>query len=200
MPTSGIHIIWTTYATWLPGDPRGHWSPLFDLYGHLQKSGHQLNVPDKITHAFANSLLTDTPKSLQPHERFLVAATLTDHFHHAETKSSTYTVPTNAGPGQGRSYLKPKCLAAAIEETHIHLLLGPVQEDLDRYVGRLKGATSAALNKLPQNKDRTHNWTAKFWRVFLFDDRSLAPVRAYITNHNLRRGIAADPFDWTTPT
>jgi hypothetical protein len=200
MSTCAIHIIWTTYATWLPGDPRGHWSPLYDLYGQLQKSGHRLNIPDKTTHDFARSRLIDTPKSLEPHERFLVAATLAEHFNYAGTNSLTYTVPANVQPGQGRGYMKPQCLAAAIEETHIHLLLGPIQEDLDRYVGRLKGATSAALNKLPQNNNRTHNWTAKFWRVFLFDDRSLPQVRTYIRNHNLRRKISTDPFDWITPT
>ena len=199
MPTCGIHIIWTSYATWLPGDSRGHWSPLYNLYGQLQKAGHQLNMPDQSTEKFALTRLTDSPKTLQPHERFLVAATLLDHFTHPTATSSTYTVPANAQPGQGRSYVKPQCHAAAIEDTHIHLLLGPVQEDLERYIGRLKGATSSALKKLPQNKTRTHHWTAKFWRVFLFDPRSLTPVRNYITNHNRRRGISPDPYDWITP-
>jgi len=75
----------------------------------------------------------------------------------------------------------------------------PLEENLDRYIGRLKGATSSALNKLPQNKSRTHNWAAKFWRVFLFDNRSLPPVRNYITHHNTRRRIPPNPFDWITP-
>lgn len=39
MATIGIHLVWTSYGTWLPGDDRGHWSPLFDFYGHLVERG-----------------------------------------------------------------------------------------------------------------------------------------------------------------
>ena len=44
--THGIHLIWTTHGTWLPGDRRGHWSPLFNLYGNIRERGGKLNLPD----------------------------------------------------------------------------------------------------------------------------------------------------------
>jgi REP element-mobilizing transposase RayT len=94
--------------------------------------------------------------------------------------------------------MKPACYAAAIEENHVHLLLSPVEEDLDRYVGRLKGRSSSVLKGLPQNASRRHHWTARFWRVFLYDSEALHAVRQYIIEHNLRRGLPADPFPFVS--
>src|SRR5437879_13230424 len=73
MGTRAIHVIWTTYMTWPPGDARGHWSSLFDLYGHLIERGHKLNLPDTITLKHAQSLATEPPKVLSPIEIDLVA-------------------------------------------------------------------------------------------------------------------------------
>ena len=51
MPTVAIHLISTTYGTWLPGDPNkpGHWSAMFDMYGRMTESGGKLNMPDETT-------------------------------------------------------------------------------------------------------------------------------------------------------
>ncbi len=200
MATHAIHIVFTTYGTWLPGDARGHWSPLYDLYGRLVQAGHQLNLPDEPTREFAAMRLKEVPKILSLDERELLAETLEGHFSFRglAMERRGYLVPANALPGQGQGYMKPTCLAAGIEDNHVHLLLGPLEEDLDRYVGRLKGQTSSVLKRLPGNGSRTHIWTAKFWRVFLYDNLALQTVRSYIINHNIRRGMRADPYPWVT--
>jgi hypothetical protein len=60
----GVHLIWTTYGTWLPGDERGHWSPLFTLYGRVRESGGKLNPPDSTTKARVVSTMSEPPKWL----------------------------------------------------------------------------------------------------------------------------------------
>jgi hypothetical protein len=81
----------------------------------------------------------------------------------------------------------------------VHILLGPVEEKIHKTAGRFKGTTSSALLALPANKGREHTWTARYWKVFLFDHVGVAVVKAYIEAHNLRRGLEASPYPWITP-
>ena len=53
MATVGIHLVWTAYGTWLPGDDRGHWSPLYQFYGDVIERGGQLNRADLTTREYA---------------------------------------------------------------------------------------------------------------------------------------------------
>lgn len=71
--TIAMHLIWTTYGTWLPGDRRGHWSPLFDMYGHLLKKGHKLNIPDQTTHDRAQAAMKEPSKILDAQETAITA-------------------------------------------------------------------------------------------------------------------------------
>jgi REP element-mobilizing transposase RayT len=177
MATVGIHLIWTTYGTWLPGDDRGHWSPLLDCYGSIVEAGGKLNREDLTTLEIARELMKEPPKILDAEEQSIVAAKLGDIVRHHQ-----YCI-----------------YAAAIEPTHVHLLLGPLAESIGVVAGRLKGQTSSALRDLPRNHGRQRTWTAKYWKVFLFDELALARVNKYIEDHNLRRGLGASPFDWLRP-
>jgi hypothetical protein len=76
MATVGIHLIWTTYGTWLPGDPRGHWSPLLDFYGNLIERGGKLNRGDLITQQFAAERMKEPAKILDEKEITVVADVL----------------------------------------------------------------------------------------------------------------------------
>ena len=175
--TCGIHLIWTTYGTWLPGDDRGHWSALFDLYGGILERGGKLNVPDSITRRRAVATMTEPPKRLDPKEIATVAGELSRHV---------------GGP-------RPPVWAAAIEPNHVHLLVGPVEEDLERFVGRLKGRTSSEVGALPGNAGRERVWTSGYWKVFLFDDAGVRAVKDYIDAHNVRHGLPPEPYEWITP-
>ena len=175
MATVGIHLIWTAYGTWLPGDDRGHWSPLFDEYDRIRERGGRLEYGDPITQMPARERMTEPAKILTVDDRQLVAE-----------KIGVLVTPP----------YQPRAHAAAIEETHAHLLLGPVEEKIHKTAGRIKGTTSSALLKLPANRGRSHIWTARYWKVFLYDEAAFAAVKRYIEEHNLRRGIAAAPFLW----
>jgi hypothetical protein len=202
MHTRGIHLIWTTYGTWLPGDDRGHWSPLFDFYGQLVRAGHQLNLPDPTTQRIAASRMVDPPKTLTEAEREVVAGVLGRWFPAPRTNGEPpingglYSPPLVGGPPH---VYPPVCHATALEADHVHLLIGPLSQTLQQFVGRLKGPSASAVLKLSGNQGRRHVWTADFWKVFLFDDEALPIVRTYIVNHNRRRGLPDDPYPWVTP-
>ncbi len=173
--TKGIHAIWTTYGTWLPGDARGHWSALFDFYGHVLQSGQQLNPPDTPTQTRATSLMREPQKLLNEEELRLVKQTLDDYL----------------APGMpGETW---RMRATAIERTHVHLLLEPLNDAIGEVVGRIKSRTSSALLKLPINHDRRRIWTTGYWKVFLFDDDAMAQVAEYIDVHRGRRASRAAP-------
>jgi hypothetical protein len=168
----------------MPGDSRGHWSPLFDMYGRLRAAGHQLNVPDSATHDRATELLKDPPKQLASDEFDVVANTF--------AKLLSPNVDAQGG-------LLPAAHACAIEPTHVHLLVGPVRENIDRFVGRLKGTSSSALMKHPSNRGRSNNWTTGYWKVFVFDVTAMHAVARYIESHNERRGLPIAPYHWLQP-
>jgi hypothetical protein len=187
--TRGIHIVWMTCGTWPPGDSGkpGHWSPLFDLYGRLKRAGDRTNPPDAMTYEHARSLMKEPAKVLRADEIDIVAGALGEYL----------------GPGMDREPTPGKpgamCYAAAIEPTHVHLLLGPVREDIGRFVGRLKGSSSSAARKHPANRDRRRTWASGYWKVFLFDDDAVGAVADYVAAHNTRRGLAAARLAWVTP-
>lgn len=185
MPTVGIHLIWTTYGTWLPGDDRGHWSPLFDLYDRLIERGGKLNRPDLLTHERALERMKESPKILNDDEIATMAETIGTLVNWPDKTLANLDLPW--------------IYAAAIEPTHVHLLLAPVQEAIGIVAGRFKGKTSSDILALPHNAGRERTWTAKYWKVFLFDTLALETVKVYVEDHNRRRGMPASPFPWICP-
>ncbi len=182
--TRAIHIISTTYGSWLPGDPSrpaGHWSPLFDTYGQVRKEGGQLNLPDEATFRIAREQMLEPPKTLSDDEQRTVA----NSFRHNVFDA-----------GRARCQV----IALAIEATHFHMLIGPLcSEDIGRFVGRLKGCASSAILEMITNQPgkRKRIWTRGYWKVFLFDEVSVSMVRKYVEKHNTRRGLPANPYaDW----
>ena len=187
MATLATHLVWTAYMTWPPGDPRGHWSPLFDLYGQITAQGGRLQLPDTTTRRVAAEKAREPAKILDASETTVVAAAL------------GALVRPPLAPRTPDQEAMPACYAAAIEATHVHLLVGPVQEELSRCVGRMKGTSSSAVLALRPNQGRHRVWTGGYWKVFLFDMATVQAVKRYIDEHNVRRGLPAEPFAWITP-
>ncbi|MCH8316282.1 MAG: transposase [Planctomycetes bacterium] len=178
--TCAIHVVWTTYGTWLPGDARGHWSPLLDFYGRLKRAGHQLNLADPETHRHARSIMKEPAKTLCENDSQIVAG----------------EIGRQLSPGMPGAMWNIH--AATIEPTHVHLLFGRLRNDIGTVVGRLKSRTSSVLLHQPENGGRSRIWTAGYWKVFIFDESVIPIVIQYIQEHNLRRGKPAAPFDWIT--
>lgn len=64
----GVFSTWTTYGTWLPGDPRGWY-----------QQGRGLQEPDAARRLEAMLLMTDSALTLDPEQRRLVEETVADH-------------------------------------------------------------------------------------------------------------------------
>lgn len=207
MATLAIHLVWTTYGTWLPGDDRGSWSPLLDLYGHLKTARHQLSAGDENTRRLAEARMTQPAKILSPAE----IAALSEILGHQATQYSPAFTPGRHSPtitsamtgGLGKSvrdsFEQPRILAAAIEAAHTHLLVGTLKEHVSKYVGRLKGTTASALLKRPENAGRKGIWTAGYWKGFLFDVPDVVAVRDYVEQHNERAGRPRHAYEWVEP-
>jgi REP element-mobilizing transposase RayT len=90
----------------------------------------------------------------------------------------------------------PRAVAAAIEANHVHLLVTALREPVHRFAGRLKGSSSSALLRRPENAGRSRIWTSGYWKVYLFDIEGVAAVAKYIDEHNARRGKVARPYPW----
>lgn len=88
--------------------------------------------------------------------------------------------------------------AATVEPKHVHLLLGPLEEDIERVVGR-KGRTSSAAVHQGSEPGRQRTWTAGYWKVFVFEGRAVPIVARYTEAHNERRGLPAAPYGRITP-
>jgi hypothetical protein len=186
--TRAIHVVWITYLTWLPGDARGHWSPLMDFYGRLIHAGHQLNIADDGTLATARHLAKGPAISLRESEVAVVADTIAEVLRGGLTVGAVGGLPAAAWTAH----------AAAIETQHVHLLLAANREPIRLFVGRAKGKSSSRINAANGTSGQPIG-TAGFWRGFLFDWAAVKAARDYVVNHNLRRGLPAYPFDWITP-
>ena len=107
------------------GGWRGHWSALFDLYGRLIDGGHRLNVPDKETNRRSRELAKEPERILTAVDQTIIADiignVLRDDLH-----------------GRVQAY------AGAVERTHVHLLFGPTNENIDSLVGKIKSKTEYA--------------------------------------------------------
>ena len=130
LPDFALHITWTCYGTWLPGDERGHVSTTYDpKLGYLPRQnspGTDCATGDPVTFARAQVLQKQSSVWLTPAQAYCVAETLV----------------TAASP---RGWLIPR---AAIMHNHVHVVVfdcpnnGPVVRRI------LKGTTQAALSKL----------------------------------------------------
>jgi REP element-mobilizing transposase RayT len=179
MSCVAIHTIWTTYMTWPPGDRRGHWSALFDFYGHLKDRGHQLNLPDPITLQYATANAKEPERVLTSCDQQIVAETVGQVLKEVHPRISIY--------------------AAAIERTHVHLLFGPSVHPIAKLVGLIKGRTSSDVIARGSEPWRTRTWTAGYWKVYVYDLLVIPEIQAYIERHNTRRGLAGAPYAWIEP-
>lgn len=170
MPTLGLHLIWTTYGTWLPGDDRGNWSPLLDLWGSYLGKRHTENAGDERTHLRAKALMKGEEVTLTA----------------AEQESTAHIIHALAQPTPIR--------ALAIERSHIHLQIDATPTSIGTLIGRIKGKSSSAI--LAQRPPVTNRriWTTGYCVKFLCSKDALMAVQNYIENHNISRSLPPAPW------
>lgn len=169
--TIGYHLVKSCYGLWLPGDDRGHWSSDWDeQIGYFR--AHHLNEGDPVRKRMATELMKHPPTKLTSPMIDAVAAAVGDC-----AKESDWRV-----------------VAAAIESTHMHLLLSYTTRDIDKTAKWVAQQTTKAVHKHTPFTGPV--WCEGKWLGFVFDDEHWEATRAYIERHNVRRGLGARPWKW----
>jgi REP element-mobilizing transposase RayT len=169
--TIGYHLVKSCYGLWLPGDDRGHWSSAWDEeIGYFRP--HHLNEGDPVRKRMATELMTRPPTKLTP----LMIQAVADAVGDCVAKSEW------------------RIVAAAIEETHMHLLMTYTTRDIDNTAKWIAQQTTKGVHK---NTPFTGPvWCEGKWLGFVFDESHWDATRQYIERHNVRRGLPVRPWDW----
>jgi REP element-mobilizing transposase RayT len=159
------------FGLWLPGDARGHWSAAWDeQIGYFEP--HHLHPGDPNRERMARERMNHSPTRLTSAMIDAVAAAI----------------------GECAACSDWRVAAAAIESTHIHLLLTYTKRDID---GTAKWIAQQTTKMVHRSTDFCGPvWCEGKWREFIFDDGHWENTRRYIDRHNLRRGLRSRPWDW----
>ena len=171
--TIGYHLVKSCFGTWLPGDSRGHWSTAWDdEIGYFEP--HQLHEGDSIRKRMATELMKHPPTRLD--------------------KAMIDAVALAVGACVAESDWK--IAAAAIEPTHMHLLITFTNRDIELTAKWIAQMTTKAVHRSTAF-DRPL-WCGGKWLGFIYDEGHWNNARLYIERHNVRRGLPARPWDWIT--
>lgn len=145
-----VFSTWTTYGTWLPGDPRGWY-----------QRGRGLQEPDTMRRLDAVLLMTESAITLDPEQRRIVEQTVADHctirtwqLHAVNCRSNHVHVVVTA-PGR------------------------PVELPREQFMAwctrRLKERERSRARRVRENW-----WTERGWDEYIDDEDALADVIAYV--------------------
>jgi len=169
--TLGYHLTKTTYGTWLPGDARGswlkEWSPKGG-YGSL----HRLSEMDQRRETMARRQMK--------HD----ACILTDEMIGAVIDAISGCVNRSKGG--------LKIMAAAIEPTHVHLLLPNTGRSIDITAKWLADQTTKETRRRTSYSGPV--WTSKPWCEHIDDAKHWEQLLHYIDEHNIRAGRGTRPY------
>jgi REP element-mobilizing transposase RayT len=171
--TIGYHLVKSAYGHWLPGDQRGHWSSAWDeQIGYFQP--HHLHAGDPIRERIAEERMKHPPT------RF----------------TSSMIDAVACAVGECAEDSDWRVAAAAIEPTHMHLLLTYTERDID---GTAKWIAQVTTKKIHTTTRFTGPvWCEGKWLEFIFELDHWENTGRYIERHNLRRGLPARPWEWIT--
>ena len=173
--TIGYHWVKSGYGLWLPGDGRGHWSEAWDTRtGYVEP--RTLHSGDPVRLRMARERMLHPPVQLNAPMADAVAQALEE------------CVRTSNG---GLSIV-----AAAIEPTHMHVLIPYSGRDIDGTVKWLTDRTTKAVHR--QTKHVGPVWCDGRWQQFVFDTDHWQRLIEYIERYNIRAGRAAKPYDFLT--
>jgi REP element-mobilizing transposase RayT len=169
--TIGYHYVKSCYGLWLPGDERGSWSEAWDdQIGFTEP--HTLHPADPVRRRMAEERMAHAPVRLSPEMVDAVIDAITDC---AAVSAGGFAV-----------------VAAAIESTHVHLLIPYSGRDIDKTAKWLADRTTKALHtKTPH---RGPVWCKGKWCSYVFEQTHWENTARYIERHNIRHGRGARPY------
>jgi len=121
--------------------------------------------------------------------------------HDAVVLNDTEIMCIAATVGQIILEQRHRVYAATFHATHLHVIFAPLSEDIKTTIARLKKRTANLIlaARRTRGDSRKHLWTQGQFPVFIYDEKHLHNAIGYVQRHNLRVGLAADPYDWITP-
>jgi REP element-mobilizing transposase RayT len=174
--TLGYHVTKSTYGTWLPGDPRGswseNWSPTRGFFG-----AHQLHEAD------ARRLDIAAGRMKHP------AVTLNEDMIAAIVEAILSCVQRSQGG--------LRIVAAAIEPTHMHLLIPDTGRDIDNTAKWIADQTTKAVHRRTAHQGPV--WTKNNWCYHIDQQEHWENAILYIDDHNLRSGRGSRPYPFLSP-
>jgi REP element-mobilizing transposase RayT len=169
--TIGYHYVKSGFGLWLPGDARGHWSTAWDeRIGHVEP--HHLHAGDAVRERMASERMKHPPTRFSSSMIQAIASAVEDCVMHSDWS----------------------IVAAAIEPTHMHLLLTYTERDVHGTCKWIAQQTTKSVHRRARFAGPV--WCEGKWLEFVYDASHFENLRCYIERHNLRRGLPAQPWPW----
>jgi REP element-mobilizing transposase RayT len=167
-----LHITWTCYATWLPGDRRGYVSTtVLPEGGSLPRQntpGTPVTADDPFTRERAQALQKEPAVYLSPHEALAAAEALVE-------------------AARARAW---RIMRAAVMANHVHVVLTNCPDDGPAVRRVLKGCSQAALSKATGRRQRW--WTAGGSDRYKHDHAAIEAAVEYVAR---QAGMLAQIID-----
>jgi REP element-mobilizing transposase RayT len=174
--TLGFHVTKSTYGTWLPWDRRGSWSegwsPARGYYG-----AHQFHERDARRERMARSRMKHAP------------VVLSDAMLQAIVESLGECVQKSQGD--------LRIIAAAIERTHMHLLIPNTGRDINITAKWIADQTTKRVHRTTGHQGPV--WTKNPWCDHIDDQEHWENAILYIDEHNIRAGRGSRPYSFLAP-
>ena len=171
--TIGYHLVKSGYGLWLPGDERGHWSDAWDeQIGYHQP--HVLHDGDPARKRMAEERMNHPPAYF--------------------TKDIIQIIADTLGKLIEQSDGGLKISAAAIEPTHMHLLLPYTGKNIDTTAKWIADRTTKSVHRHTPHAGPV--WCKGTWQTYIFDEGQWINAADYIRRHNRRAGRPDNPYPW----
>lgn len=167
----GYHIVKSCYGLWLPGDDRGSWSDAWDeKIGYFEP--HTLHIGDPVRNRMAQERMKHAPVQL--------------------TESMIETIARAIGNCVEKSDGGLTIAAATIQQTHMHLLIPYSGRDIENTSKWIADLSTKAVHRETDHDGPV--WSKGKWRSFVYQTSYWRHAGEYIRQHNVRAGLAADPY------
>jgi REP element-mobilizing transposase RayT len=173
------HIVFTTYGTWLPNDPRGSFSK--QIYNqkianiasikYVKKS----DIPNK---GDLSEFWYKTSKIIHRQPYFI------------DEVSRQIIADSFAQTINGLKLITPAC---AIMKDHIHILVLRTEYKIDYIVNKLKGTATKNLNL------KETPWTKGYWKVFINNKKAMQSAIDYINLNPVSAGMPRQNWKFVKP-
>jgi hypothetical protein len=172
--TIGYHVVKTTFGTWLPGDVRGYWSRNW-ARGEGFSGMRQF-------HDEVDPLCEEFVRGRMKHPEVILTARMVE------------AVVGAIGHCIARSRGGLKIMAAAIEPTHLHLLIPYSGRDIETTAKWLADQTTKAVHR--QTPHLGPVWAKNNWIRHIFALEYWENALVYIDDHNVRAGRGSRPYSF----